>query len=157
MKLLTAVLVLLTASYGPGQSASSDDCTRTAHMQVYSNATFIEEAGDVVGYDLALNPGRDSTTDALLYVYEGAPNMDGIRLTGRVTGKRLVLEGKWIENLVEYPSKKELVQTHFVRIAGTVDSAAFRGTMSIEGLVTPAAIRLKHVDHIWLCRQKPPR
>jgi len=123
-------------------------------MQVYSNAAFIEEAGDVVGYELALDLRKDSTVDAILYVYEGAPNTDGIHLAGRITGKKLTIEGNWTEHLIEYPSKKELVQTHFIRMAGMLGSSALRGTISIEGLVTPAAIRLKHVEHVWLCRPK---
>jgi hypothetical protein len=50
----------------------------TAQMQIYSNAYISKETGDVVGYELAIKQHDDSTVDALLYVYEGAPNDDGI-------------------------------------------------------------------------------
>ena len=38
----------------------------------------------------------------------------------------LSVQGTWVEHPVEYPSKKEIVQTHFVKLAGTLDSTAFR-------------------------------
>ncbi len=96
-------------------------------MQVYSSAYIVEETGDVLGYELAIKRHTDSIVDALLYVYEGAPNDGGIPLSGHISGKHLTIEGNWVEHLVEYPSKKEIVQTHFVKITGALDPATFRG------------------------------
>jgi hypothetical protein len=56
-------------------------------MRIYSNAVVSEETGDVSGFELAVKKLNDSTVDALLYVYEGAPNNNGIHLQGRTSGK----------------------------------------------------------------------
>jgi hypothetical protein len=130
---------------------SEDECTRTAHSQIYSNAVFIEEAGDVVGYELALQPRSGTSIGAFLYVYEGAPNKDGISVSGQISGRKVMMEGKWVEHLIKEPSHKELIETHAVRIDGTLDSAWFRGSIKTDGLVSPSKIRLKRVNHIWLC------
>jgi hypothetical protein len=147
----TALVVLLIASCASAQGTSKDECTRTASMRIYSNASFSKETGDVNGYELAVKQLSDPTLDALLYVYEGAPNNNGIHLSGRISGKKLTVEGNWVEQLVEYPSKKEIVHTHFVRIDGTLDSAWFRGKMRIEDLSVDDVVRLKRVAHVWLC------
>ena len=112
------------------------------------------------GYELAVKRLNDSNVDALLYVYEGAPNNNGIHLQGRTSGKKLTIEGNWDEHLIEYPSKKEIVQTHFVTINGALDSALFRGKVTIKdtsttkGLSEDEAVRLKRVGHIWLCKRR---
>jgi hypothetical protein len=82
----------------------------------------------------------------------GAPNDDGIPLSGRISGKNLTIQGNWVEHLVEYPSKKEIVQTHFVKIGGTLDSASFKGKVEIEGNAPPGESRLKRFEQIWVCR-----
>ena len=157
---LTAFLVLLIATCALAQGTSENECARTVSMRVYSNAVFSEETGDVSGFELAVKKLNDSTVDALLYVYEGAPNNNGIHLQGRTSGKKLTIEGNWDEHLIEYPSKKEIVQTHFVTIDGTLDSAFFRGKITIKdtsttkGLSEDEAVRLKLVGHIWLCKRR---
>lgn len=133
-------------------SAKADECTRTANMQVYSNAFLSEETGDLDGYELALKQASDSTVEALLFVYEGASD-DGIPLPGHISTRNLSIEGNWVEHQVEYPSKKEVVVTHTVRIDGTLDSGWFRGTIKIGGLVTPGNVRLKRVGRIWACKR----
>ena len=134
-------------------SAADDECARTAHMQIYSATSVSTETGDVDGYELALGQHKDSTVDALLFVYEGAANRDGIPISARISGKNLTVEGTWNEHQIEYPSKKEIVVRHFVTIEGTLDSSWFLGTLKIEGLETPAHVRLKRIDHIWLCKR----
>ena len=79
-------------------------------MRIYSNAAYIEEADDVVGIELAFNVQPDSSVNALLYDYEGAPNMNGAPLVGRMAGKTLTIEGKWVQNLQD-SSGKETVRT----------------------------------------------
>jgi hypothetical protein len=125
-------------------------------MPIYSNAFLTkDEAGDLVGYELALRLANDSTVEALLFVYEGAA-ADGIELPGRISGKKLTIEGSWVEHLTEYPSKREIVQTHLVRIDGNLDSRLFRGTITIGDMVASQMVRLKRVDHIWVLRSKFP-
>lgn len=121
-------------------------------MEVYSDAFVHEETGDLLGYELAIRPKGDGV-DALLYVYEGGES-DGIPLSGKLSGQALVIEGNWVEHLIEYPSKKEIVQTHFVVIKGTITPARFQGALKIAGLTDHRSIRLKRVDHIWICRQQ---
>jgi hypothetical protein len=112
----------------------------------------------VSGFELAVKKISDTTVDALLYVYEGAPNNNGIHLQGRISGKKLTIEGNWDEHLVEYPSKNEIVQSHFVTIDGALDSASFRGEITIKdmspGQSEDKAVRLKRVGHIWLCKRR---
>src|SRR5580704_6344510 len=133
-----------------------DECERTAGMQVYSNVFIHEETGDVLGYELAIKRSADSGADALLYVYEGGNSDAGVPLSGQISNNHLSIQGTWVEHLVEYPSKKEIVQTHFVKIAGTLDNVAFRGDLTIEGMEEQEQIQLKHVKRIWSCRKWNP-
>jgi hypothetical protein len=157
---LTALLILLVASCASAQGTWEDECARTTPMRIYSNAVFSEETGDVTGFELAVKKLNDSTVDALLYVYEGAPNNNGIHLQGRTSRKKLTIEGNWDEHLIEYPSKKDIVQTHFVTIKGALDPALFRGKIAIKdtsttkGLSEDEAVRLRRVGHIWLCKRR---
>ena len=150
---LAALLALVVAPRLLSLSAPEDECARTSQMRIYSNAFLSKETGDVGGIELALLEHDDSIVDALLYIYEGAANDDGIHLPGRIAGKRVTVEGNWEERVVEYPSKREVVQTHFVSIDGTLDSTWFRGRIKIQGLSMPATIQLKRVKHIWVCKR----
>ncbi|HXJ05803.1 MAG TPA: hypothetical protein VNH65_11930 [Candidatus Acidoferrum sp.] len=143
--------MLLSVTLGRALNASEDECERTAQMRVYSNASFIKEAGDVVGYELAVQLREGTSINALLYFYEGVPNKDGVSVSGHIAGGKLAMEGDWVEHLTEQPSNKEIVETHHVTVNGTLDSAWFRGTMKITGLATPIKVKLKRVSHIWMC------
>lgn len=132
------------------QETSEDECARTAHLQTYSNAVFVEEAGDVVGHELVFQQRDGNSMTALLYVYEGVPNKDGIRVSGQTSGRELKMKGNWVLHLIEEPSKKEVVETYPVEISGTLDSKRFRGTIKISAVATP--VTLKRVDHIWMCK-----
>jgi hypothetical protein len=140
----------------PSGGIPESDCGRTAKMRVYSNAYLSEETGDVGGTELAITEKKDSTVGALLFVYEGAPNDEAIPLAGSTVGRHLTMQGNWVEHLVEYPSKKEIVQTHAVAVDGTLASEMFEGDLKIEGLAFPARARLKRVPQIWLCRTTTP-
>jgi len=140
----------------PKWGIPKSDCGRTAKMRVYSDAYLSEETGDVGGTELAVTEKKDSTVDALLFVYEGAPNDEAIPLSGSTANKHLTLQGNWVEHLVEYPSKKEIVQTHFVTVDGTLDWATFQGDLKIEGLAFPVKARLKRVPQIWVCGKPTP-
>jgi hypothetical protein len=142
--------IMLAAVFRPVLLGAEDECARTSKMWVYSNAVVSEESGDLVGYELALVE-KGSTVEALLFVYEGAPR-DGVSLPGRISGKKLTIEGTWAEHLVEYPSKKEIVQTSSVKIEGTLDPERFRGTITIEG-GPPQQVHLKRVGHTWMCKK----
>jgi hypothetical protein len=148
---LTAILLLVIA-FVSNLSASEDECARTAHMQIYSVTSVSKETGDLDGYELALEH-RDFSVDALLYVYEGAANDEGIPISGRISGQILTLQGNWNEHQIEYPSRKEIVVRHFIRIEGALDSSWFQGTLKIEGLDTPPKVRLKRVNQIWICKR----
>jgi len=151
--LATILLIILVASAVGALCTPEDPCAVTAHMRIYSNAFIAKGSGDLDGYELALEQHNNSTVDALLYVYEGAATDEGIRIEGRISGKEMTLEGNWVEHLTEYPSKREIVQTHLVKIDGTLDSAAFRGSVKIEGLFTPVNVRLKRVGRLWVCKR----
>jgi hypothetical protein len=87
---------------------------------------------------------RDSAVDALLFLYEGSA-ADGISLPGHLSGKKLSIEGNWVEHLIQYPSKKEIVQTHLVKIDGSLERNWFRGKIEIGGITEPQMARLKRV------------
>ena len=153
---IVGVLLGLVPVVSPGDNlnTSEDECAWTAHSQIYSDAVFIEETGDVVGFELALQRGHHgSTVSALLYDYEGVPHEDGISLSGQILGRKLTMEGNWVRHLIEMPSKKEVVETRLVKLDGTIDSIRFRGAIKIEDLDTPIRVRLKRVDHIWMCKR----
>jgi hypothetical protein len=135
---------------------SSDECARTSGMQVYSNVFIHEETGDLLGYDLAIKRKADSSVDALLYVYEGGESGDGIPLSGQVVNKRLAVQGIWVEHLIEYPSKRTIVEKHFVKLVGDLGSTALSGELTIEGIDEREAVRLKHVKRIWSCTNWNP-
>jgi hypothetical protein len=129
------------------------DCGPTVKMRVYSDAYLSEETGDVGGTELAITEKKDSKVNALLFFYEGEPNDEAIPMSGSTANKHLRLQGNWVEHLVEYPSKKEIIQTHFVIVDGTLDLATFQGDLKIEGLASPVKARLKRVPQIWVCRK----
>ena len=147
---ILGLAILTSASF----TFATDECSRTAQMKIYSSAIVHKETGDVLGYELALAVSHDATVSALLYVYEGAPNDEAIPLSGHMSGTRLSIEGNWVEHLTEYPSKKQMVQTHFVKVDGMLDSASFRGNVTIGGIVERDSLRLRRVKKTWLCKTK---
>jgi len=155
LNLLLAVVAFLGTSRAQNKVAT-DECERTAGMQVYSNLFVHEETGDLLGYDLAVKREAGSGVDALLYVYEGGESDAGVPLSGQTSNNRLSIQGTWVEHLVEYPSKKKIVQTHFVKIVGALGAAAFRGDLTIEGMGEREQIQLKRVKRIWSCKKWNP-
>jgi len=153
VRVVSAALIGLFPLVGDGQeqNASEDACAQTAHLQIYSNAVFVEEAGDVVGYEIAFQQRKRNSIDALLYFYEGVPNEDGVHISGQISGVNLTMRGNWVQHLIEEPSKKEIVETHPVEVAGTLNPNRFRGTIKVSDLATP--VTLKHINHIWVCRR----
>ncbi|MGA7288648.1 MAG: hypothetical protein WBX02_11175, partial [Terriglobales bacterium] len=139
------------ASLMASAETSADQCARTRSMSIYSNAYIHEETGDLLGYELAVKQHRDGTVEALLYVYEGSAVGEGIDLPGHISGRHLTITGDWAERLVEYPSKKEIVQTHVVRIDGTLGQTSFFGNIKIADL-DEGKIKLKRVNNIWTCK-----
>jgi hypothetical protein len=81
LNLLLAVVAFLGTSLAQNKVAT-DECERTAGMQVYSNVFVHEETGDLLGYDLAVKREVGSGVDALLYVYEGGESDAGVSLSG---------------------------------------------------------------------------
>jgi hypothetical protein len=150
---LATLLILLVALGTSGHSQADNECARIAHLPIYSVTSTSKETGDLDGYELAIEQHDDSTVDAWLYVYEGAPNKEGIHISGTIAGQILKLKGTWDEHMIDYPSKKEIVQTHLVEMQGTLDPTWFRGTLKIEGLFTPDNVKLKRTQHIWLCKR----
>jgi hypothetical protein len=148
-----AALIVILAVSSVYTLGASDDCSRTAATSVYSNAFADKETGDVLGYELAIKRHDDSTVEAFFYIYEGAPSNEAIPLPGRISDGNLSIQGDWVEHLIEYPSKKETVQTHTVEISGVLNPASFRGEVTIAGLAKKEPVRLKRVNNIWLCRE----
>jgi hypothetical protein len=83
-------------------------------LKVYSNAAYVEEAGDVIGYELAFEQRSSRSIKAHLYIYQGVPNLDSISLSGKFSGGKVTMEGNWIQHLIEEPSKKEITEVRFL-------------------------------------------
>jgi hypothetical protein len=151
------VLFLVIALHNSfGQSGMPDECARTAQMEIYSDAQVSRVTGDLSGFDLALDKPNGSQRKALLFVYEGGES-EGIPLSATANGDNLIIEGTWVEHLTEYPSKKDIVQTHQVKITGKLTPKTLHGAISIEGLeiVNPEGMQLKRVKQIWMCKAHP--
>jgi hypothetical protein len=157
MKTLNLVLGVLSGlvpmvSLGETPKAFEDKCTGGAHSEIYSNAQYIEEAGDVVGYELALERNGNSLS-AILYDYEGAPTEEGVHLTGRLVGRKLRLEGRWAGNLIGERAEKQTAETGQATVEGSLDSSGFRGVIKLNDLSTPTKVRMKRVKHLWGCKR----
>ena len=122
-------------------------------MEVYSNTFVHRETGDVLGDELAIRRHPDSSVEAFLYFYEGAPPEEAIPLSGSLSGKNLTAQGEWVQRLTEYPSKKEIVERRLVRIDGVLDSTSFKGVVTIDGKSDGTPVRLKRVRNLWLCKR----
>jgi hypothetical protein len=153
---LLVALAGLSAQLLSQQPSVSNECAKASAMRVYSNVFLHQETGDVLGYELAIRRENDSSVNALLYVYEGGNSGPGIPLSGQILNNRLTLQGTWVENLIEYPSRKPIVQKRFVKLAGSVSAQTFRGELTIEGMDQQERIRLKHGNRIWSCRNWNP-
>jgi hypothetical protein len=149
-RVLSALIALLLTAE-PRLAVAGDQCVQTAGMIVYSNAYFSKETGDLDGFELAFKRDTSSAGDVLLFVYEGGPSQ-GILLRGHIAGNKLFVDGNWEEHGMEYPSRKETVENHAVKIDGTFDSSHFRGRISISGLGDVDRAKLKRVRQVWMCR-----
>jgi hypothetical protein len=152
--LLGVFLLALSLRNSFGQGGVKQECAYTAQMNVYSDAQISNTTGDLGGFELALDKNlKGSQRKALLFVYEGSDS-DGIPLTATVNDDHLIIEGTWVEHLTEYPSKKDFVEKHFVRVTGTITPKMLQCTISIEGLeiANPENMRLKRVRQIWICK-----
>jgi hypothetical protein len=141
------ILLIVTAICIP--AFAKDECQQTATYKIYSNAFLSQETGDVGGYELALKPPTGDSYEALLYVYEGVPTLAGIPLVGNRHGASVSLEGDWRQELVEYPSKRNITQTLHVRLKGRISGSHFRGAVQIDQDSSPLLLKL--VNHTWLC------
>lgn len=131
---------------------AQNKCTLPSTTTIYSNAFIHEETGDLLGYELTLQRHNNSKVDALLYVYEGAEDDEGIHLTGQISQGNLTVQGNWTEHLVEYPSKKEIIQTHFVKIQGLLQPRSLKGKITILDLKGEPII-LNRVKALWFCKK----
>ncbi len=147
---MNRLMILFTVVVSCGFSSAKDECPQTLVYRIYSNAFFPEESGDVVGYDLALKPTNGNSYESLLYIYEGAPNLDGISLVGDRKGATISLEGDWREELVEYPSKRNITRIQHVKLKGRISERHFRGLLQLDSTSFPLSLKL--ANHIWLCK-----
>jgi hypothetical protein len=152
VRLYLAVFILILFPSAFGQNPWKNECVRTANLKIYSDAFIDKETGDLNGYELAIDERKGSTVDAFLYVYEGQGS-EGIQLPGNISGDKLLVQGNWVEHLIESPSKKEIVQTHFVKISGTIESSSFRGQLDIQGLEIHQPVQLRRVGQLWMCKK----
>ena len=128
MSLLLALLLFQVPD-----EAISRTCKSVKGATIYSNAYYVEEAGDVVGIEIAIFPY--SGHRALLFVYEGTPFSDPIPLTGKRFGTK-----------VSWSSPKG-------KLYGTITGHEILGTVQV-GDGSPERVRLRKVSHLWGCRSK---
>src|SRR5437588_11861683 len=100
-------------------------CDAAKGANVYSNASYSEETGDVGGFELAVFGGRR----ALLFDYEGTPWAEPIPLE---PGKKLGLwDGLLRRKLVQQPSGREVIDEVSANVKGNLSAEVFRGTIQI--------------------------
>jgi hypothetical protein len=145
----TAMVFVITLPAFTQQQAEPE-CAQTSGMRIYSNATYVEEAGDVVGIEIAFTVRQDNSVNALLYDYEGEPTENGVPLPGRAAGTSLAIDGIWSHHL-KNSSGREVVHIVPVKLRGTFDETNFVGSVQING-GSVESIRLHRADAIWLCR-----
>jgi len=148
--LLSLVLVVYLPLFGlpANQSSPQNECAGNLCLQIYSNADFVEQAGDVIGYELAFEQPSGKSIKARLYIYQGEPNRDGISVSGQLSAGKVMMEGKWVQHLIEEPSKKEIIETQPVEITGTLDPYWFRGVIKVSDHTEQ--VTMKRTDHTWL-------
>jgi hypothetical protein len=152
-----AMIGFVPFGLGANQNTPDDECAQTAHMQIYSNAVFVEEAGDVVGYELAFQQRKGNSIEALLFDYQAVPTKEGMSISCRISGKELTMQGNWVVHLIEEPSKNEILETRPVEISGTLNSKHFRGTITISGQAEPVTLKAQrpYLDVQTLGRLRP--
>jgi hypothetical protein len=143
------LLILVTFAAAYTLAAAKDECPQTNADRIYSDAFYSQEAGDVVGYELALKPVSGDSYNALLYIYQGVPNKNGILLTGTRRASTISLEGDWVEELIEYPSKQNTTHRQHVKLEGRLSKSLFRGHLQVDNY--SSQLSLRPVNHIWLC------
>lgn len=106
--ILSGLLTFVSfVGFAATRNVSGDECDQTARSRIYSNAYFIKEARDVVGCELALQQPDGISIGALLFVYEGVANKDGISVSGQFSSGKIKMEGDWVEHLIEEHQKKK--------------------------------------------------
>jgi hypothetical protein len=149
MKLIAPFILILIFV---ATAAAVDECPQAATYRFFSNAFLSGETGDVGGFELALTATKGHGYEALLYVYEGVANKDGISLAGDREHSGISLHGDWREELVEYPSKRHITQTRPVKLDRKMSENDFRGNVQIGS--DSRQISLHRVNQIWLCKHK---
>jgi hypothetical protein len=154
--LLFIALILADSFSAFSQNTSGHEakCTITPQTRVYSNGRLSKETGDYIGWDMAIVELPNSTAAVTLYDYEGQLNDEAIRITGRISAKRLTADGTWIQRLVEYPQQRAIEKTHSVSVDGTIDSSSFRGTIKIDGYSADSRVQLRRVANFSGCTYK---
>jgi hypothetical protein len=142
-------LIVLTILVSCTFALAKDECQQTGSYKIYSNAFLSQATGDVVGHELALKTSIGNSYEALLYIYEGVPNLDGISLVGQRQGATISLEGDWTEELVEMPSRNLVTQTRHVKLKGRISGKHFQGSLQIDRDSSPISLQL--TNNIWLC------
>ena len=127
--------------------ANADRCRDVVNQNVYSNAKYFEEAGDVGGLEISIAPGRKSI---LLFDYEGSL-ADPITLPATYDKGALKVSADYTLDLTEYPSKKPTSQKHHVEVKAHVTKSALVGTVRFDS--NPAErVRLRRVPYVWGCK-----
>jgi hypothetical protein len=149
ISILVAVL-LFPASSG-AKHASDDACAQTAAMRVYSNAFYHDEPGDLLGYELAVRSGEGDSLTGLLYNYQGVYDDSPVPLSGSLVNGKLLLSGDWTIHTVEQPSKRDVVETEYVKVNGRLNSSRFRGVIEFADAAGREKVELKRAPHLWGC------
>lgn len=124
------------------------ECQRTVGKAIYSNATYNEEGGDVIGYELALG-SQGPSSEADLFLYEGAPEDSAFHMKGSISRTELKLEGDLVQKLSEEPSHREVTQVTHAKLSGRMIGNAIGAVITING--NEDHVRLKKVSHLWGC------
>ena len=142
--LAASVFVLIFTSVS---LANADRCRGVVNQNVYSNAKYFEEAGDVGGLEISIAPDGHRI---LLFDYEGSL-ADPISLPAMYAKGALKVSADYTLNLTEYPTKKPVSEKHHVEVKARVTKSVLAGTIRFDS--NPAEhVRLRRVPYVWGCK-----
>jgi hypothetical protein len=144
---VTPLVALVLITLASPLFAKKNRCSGTANSEVYSDARYIEEAGDVIGLELAIAADGKSV---LLYDYQGALS-DPVVLPAIYSAGELTVSAGYTRDLIEEPSEKHVIEKHHVELRAHVTPVLLAGTFKTDNLRTEH-IRLRKVPFVWGCK-----
>ena len=129
--------------------AQDDRCNLLPNQHIYSNAQYIEEAGDVIGYEIVLTADGKNV---LLFIYEGALT-DPIVLPASYHKGEVTVSADYSEPLFQGSDRQRILEKHHIALKVHASDRVLAGTVTFDDN-PPEDLRLHRVSHIWGCKAR---